>query len=552
VPHASPRYPVRPAPGGEERHGAVIAGGGLVGLTLALDLARRGVPTVLLDDDDTVSTGSRAICMAQRSLQIFGRLGLGRRMLDKGITWHRGRVFFQDRAIYEFDLLPEQGHEYPAFINLQQYYVEEWLVEACAATGLVDLRWRHAVVGVEPRPDGVGVESHPDGVTVRVAAPDGEYALHADWLLACDGARSLVRRAMGLPFAGQVFQDRFLIADVVMKADFPIERRFWFDPPFHREQSALLHKQPDGVWRIDLQLGRDADPEREREPERVIPRIRAMLGEDVPFELEWVSVYTFRCRRLERFVHGRVVFLGDSAHQVSPFGARGGNSGVQDADNLGWKLAAVLHGQAPESLVATYDAERVPAADENILNSTRSTDFITPKTAAARAYRDAVLTLAEQHAFARPMVNSGRLSRPSRLLASPLNVPDDGAWEGGVPPGAPAVDAPVLRDGQPDWLLRHVGADGGFTLLAFGEHAEPQPGVATVLVSPRPAAAVPGVVALHDPSGLARSRYAAPWGGAALFRPDQHCCARFRVADQGRVASALRHALGLGQLAAAA
>lgn len=543
MPHVSPRYPVRPAPGGEERHGAVIAGGGLVGLTLALDLARRGVPTVLLDDDDTVSTGSRAICMAKRSLEIFGRLGLGRRMLDKGITWHRGRVFFQGREIYEFDLLPEQGHEYPAFINLQQYYAEEWLVEACAATGLVDLRWRHAAAGVEPR---------PDGVMVRVAAPGGGYALSADWLLACDGARSFVRRAMGLPFAGQVFQDRFLIADVVMKADFPTERWFWFDPPFHRGQSALLHKQPDGVWRIDLQLGRDADPEREREPERVIPRIRAMLGDDVPFELEWVSVYTFRCRRLEQFVHGRVVFVGDSAHQVSPFGARGGNSGVQDADNLGWKLAAVLQGQAPESLVATYDAERGPAADGNILNSTRSTDFITPKTQAARAYRDAVLTLAERHAFARPMVNSGRLSRPSVSPASPLNAPGSDSWEGGVIPGAPAVDAPVLRDGRADWLLRHVGADGGFTLLVFGDRAEPQPGAATVLVTPHPAAAAPGVVALHDQSGLARSRYAAPEGGAILLRPDQHCCARFRAADPGRVASALRHALGLGQFAEAA
>ncbi|MBV9747263.1 MAG: FAD-dependent monooxygenase, partial [Acetobacteraceae bacterium] len=262
--------------------------------------------------------------------------------------------------------------------------------------------------------------------------------------------------------------------------------------------------------------------------------------------------YTFRCRRLERFVHGRVVFVGDSAHQVSPFGARGGNGGVQDADNLGWKLAAVLQGRAPESLIETYDVERVPAADENILHSTRSTSFISPSTEAARAYRDAVLTLAEQHEFARAMVNSGRLSRPSRLLASPLNVPDDPAWEGGVPPGAPAVDAPVLRDGRPDWLLRHIGADGGFTLLVFAEQAEQQPGIATVLVSPRPAAASPGVVVVQDPSGLARSRYAALPGSAILFRPDQHCCARFRAADQGRIAYAIRHALGLDEFAEAA
>jgi 3-(3-hydroxy-phenyl)propionate hydroxylase len=553
MPHSSPRYPARPAPAHDERrrHGAVIAGGGLVGLTLALDLARRGIPSVLLDDDDTVSTGSRAICVAKRSLEIFGRLGLGERMLAKGVTWSRGRVFFQDRAIYEFDLLPEQGHEYPAFINLQQYYAEEWLVEACAATGLVDLRWRHEVAGVVP---------HPDGVALRVKTPGGDYALHANWLLACDGAHSFVRRAMGLPFTGRAFQDRFLIADVVMEAEFPAERWFWFDPPFHRGQSALLHKQPDGVWRIDLQLGPDADPEAERQPERVIPRIRAMLGSvlgpERAFELEWVSVYAFCCRRLERFVHGRVVFVGDSAHQVSPFGARGGNGGVQDADNLGWKLAAVLRGDAPERLIASYDAERIPAADANILNSTRSTDFITPKTQAARAYRDAVLMLAERHAFARPLVNSGRLSRPSRFPTSPLNAPGCDTWDagpgGGVPPGTPALDAPVLRDGRADWLLRHIGADGGFTLVVFGDAATPIPGLATVLVSPGPVPATPGVVVLEDQSGLAASRYAAPGGAAILFRPDQHCCARFRAYDPARVVAAMRHALGFDQIAAAA
>ena len=300
MPHTPPRYAAapRPAPGGH--HAAVVVGGGLVGLTLALDLAQRGVPVVLLDEDDTVSTGSRAICMAKRSLEIFARLGLGPRMLDKGITWNIGRVFAGDRQLFQFDLLPEPGHEYPAFINLQQYYAEEWLVEACTATGLVDLRWKHAVAGVAP---------DSDGVTVTVATPEGAYALRADWLLAADGARSFVRRAMDLPFTGKTFQDRFLIADVVMQAPFPTERWFWFDPPFHRHQSALLHKQPDDVWRIDLQLGWDADPELERQPERVIPRVQAMLGPDARFTLEWVSVYTFRCRRLERFVHGRVVFV---------------------------------------------------------------------------------------------------------------------------------------------------------------------------------------------------------------------------------------------------
>ena len=416
---------------------------------------------VLLDEDDTVSTGSRAICFAKRTLEILGRLGLGDKLLAKGVTWNTGKVFFQERQIYAFDLLPEAGHRYPAFVNLQQYYAEEWLVEACAASGLVDLRWRNKVVGVENRAAGARLE---------VETPDGRYRIATDWLLACDGAHSFIRQSLGLPFVGKVFHDRFLIADVVMKAAFPSERWFWFDPPFHPHQSVLLHKQPDDVWRIDFQLGWDADPEEEKKPERVIPRVQAMLGPDARFELEWVSVYTFRCRRMERFVHGRTIFLGDAAHQVSPFGARGGNAGVQDADNLGWKLAAVLRGEASEALIASYDAERIPANDENILHSTRSTDFITPKSDAARAYRDAVLMLAERFAFARPLVNSGRLSRPAVLAASPLNGADCDDWAGAPPLGSAAIDAPVTVAGAPDWLLHHLGGDG-FTLLCFGDAA---------------------------------------------------------------------------------
>lgn len=525
MPHAAPCYAAAPLPPGTAHHPAVVAGGGLVGLTLALDLAQRGVPVVVLDDDDTISTGSRAICFAQRTLEIFGRLGLGPRMLAKGVTWNVGRVFLGERQLFDFDLLPEDGHEYPAFINLQQYYAEEWLVEACQATGLVDLRWRHAAAGVDSR---------ADGAVVTVETPDGPYALTTDWLLAADGARSVVRQCLGLPFVGKSFRDRFLIADVVMQAPFPTERWFWFDPPFHRHQSALLHKQPDNVWRIDLQLGWDADPEAERQPERVIPRVQAMLGPDVEFELEWVSVYTFRCRRLERFVHDRVVFVGDSAHQVSPFGARGGNGGVQDADNLGWKLAAVIQGAADPALIQSYDAERIAAADENIMHSTRATDFITPKTDAARAYRDAALMLAARHGFARPLVNSGRLSRPARLLDSPLNAGDSDGWPGCLLPGTPAVDAPMTVAGRPDWLLRHA-AGPGFSLLVFGPATPDIPGVATVRIAPD---------ALHDVRGLAARRYGAAPGACVLLRPDGHVAALFHRFDRNRVTAAMRHALG--------
>ncbi|MBN8892263.1 MAG: FAD-dependent oxidoreductase [Rhodospirillales bacterium 70-18] len=532
--YTNPRYPFAPVRDAGARHKVVVVGGGLVGLTMALDLARRGQKVVLLDEDDTVSFGSRAICWAKRSLEIFGRLGLGEALLARGVTWNTGRVFFGDRQVYHFDLLPEAGHQYPAFINLQQYHLEEALVEACRATGLVDLRWHSRVAAVAPG---------PDGVALTVETPEGSYALHADWLLAADGARSFVRRALGLSFIGQEFRDRFLIADVVMRAGFPAERWFWFEPPFHPGGSVLLHRQADDVWRIDFQLGWDSDPEAERDPARVAARVRAMLGPEVEFALEWVSVYSFRCRRLERFRHGRILFLGDAAHQVSPFGARGGNAGVQDVDNLGWKLDAVLRGAAPDALLDSYDAERIAANDENILNSTRSTDFITPKNAAARAYRDAVLELAGRYAFARPLVNSGRLSRPAVLADSPLNTPDDAPWTGGLPPGAPAADAPVRSDGQPDWLLRHLGGDG-FTLLLFGP-----PGDFPALAAggPRPVfltrTATPG--ALHDAEGLAAARYAAGPGAAILLRPDQHVAARWRHFDAAAVAHAQRCACGI-------
>ena len=543
--YVHPRYAHVPPTDNGARHKVVVVGGGLVGLTAALDLANRGQPVVLLDDDETVSVGSRAISFAKRSLEIYGRLGLGAKLLGKGVTWSIGCVFFGDRGIFEFDLQAEPGHQYPAFVNLQQYYLEQWLVEACQATGLVDLRWRNRVVAAENR---------ADEVALTIEVPGGSYRLTADWLLACDGAHSFVRENLGLPFVGKVFRDRFLIVDVVMQAGFPDERWFWFDPPFHRGGAVLLQRQANDVWRIDFQLGWDCDPDAEKDPERVRARLRTMLGANVAFELEWLSIYTFRCRRLERFRHGRTLFLGDAAHQVSPFGARGGNSGIQDADNLGWKLLAVLRGDAPLALLDSYDEERTAAADENILASTRSTDFITPKNEAARAYRDAVLELAEHHEFARPLVNSGRLSQPAVLHASWLNTPDSGAWAGGLPPGAPASDAPVVCDGREDWLLRHLAADG-FTLLLFGTPDEAPAAVLTapagrarhgawpvrsVFVSPVEADGV-----LWDRDGLAAARYDAQSGTAVLLRPDHHVTARWRSFDPVAVAAARRRALGI-------
>jgi 3-(3-hydroxy-phenyl)propionate hydroxylase len=339
---------------------------------------------------------------------------------------------------------------------------------------------------------------------------------------------------MGLAFEGRVFEDRFLIADIRMPADYPAERWFWFDPPFNPGQSALLHKQPDDIWRIDLQLGREADPVEERKPERVRPRLEAMLGRDRPFELEWVSVYTFQCRRLERFVHGPVIFAGDAAHLVSPFGARGFNSGLQDTDNLAWKLAAVLAGEAPAALLATYGLEREAAADENVQASTRSTDFITPKSRASRTLRDAALSLAAEAPFARSLINSGRLSTPT-VYETPLSTPDTEPFGGTARLGGPLPDAPLRRlDSSDAWLLNLLGP--WFTLLYCGEEL---PCVLPAHVRPLRIGRD-----VQDEAGLFRQRYDARPGSAYLVRPDQHLCARFQTVTTQALTAAVDRALG--------
>ena len=522
--YAYERSPDQDAPAPVRRK-VVVIGAGPIGLGAAIDLAQQGVEVVVLDDNDKVSFGSRAICFAKRPLEILDRLGCGHEMVAKGVEWQLGKVFFDERQVYEFNLLPEKGHEFPAFINLQQYYFEEYMVNRVRA-----MQAQGAPIEIRGRNKVLRVTDTGDHVSLLIDTPEGEYKLEADWLIACDGAASPTRAMMGLDFVGRVFEDNFLIADVIMEADFPTERWFWFDPPFNRGQSALLHKQPDGVWRIDLQLGWDIDKEEEKKPENVIPRLKAMLGEDVKFELEWVSIYTFQCRRMEKFRHGRVIFAGDSAHQVSPFGARGANSGLQDTDNLGWKLKLVMDGTAPESLLDSYDIERIHGADENILNSSRSTDFITPKSEMSRVLRDAVLDLSEHYAFARPLVNSGRLSVPCTYDGSPLNTPD--ALPGGPArsrPGSPCADAP-LGDG---YLLPQLG--GRFTLLTIGAEAPESLEVDGVTVTRLALEATPEIAARY--LGKAAS-------AVYLIRPDQHVAARWPAYDEAAVKAALKRAIG--------
>jgi len=520
-----PRYPyhqtLEQRAGQPQRRPVVIVGAGPVGLTLALDLAKRDLPVVVIDDSDRIGEGSRAVCWAKKTLEVFDRIGVGEAVAREGVRWQRGRVFHGEREAYAFDLLPEPHHKMPAMVNLQQDQVEARLVRAVQLDPRIELRGKHELIGLEQ--DG-------EGATLTVRTPDGLFDMRADWVVACDGARSPTRTLLGLGFHGQVFEDRFLIADVRLAPGVrprgldPArpERWFWFDPPFHRGQSVLLHAQADGLWRIDFQLGRDADVEAERDPARIKARVAAMLGTE-GFELAWSSIYQFCCRRAERFRSGRVLLAGDAAHQVSPFGARGANSGVQDADNLGWKLAAVVKGEGGDGLLDSYEFERLEAADDNIGHSTRATDFISPKSALSRRLRKAALDLAAHTELAKPLVNSGRLSMPTEHVDSPLSTPDADPWAGGPSPGCPAPDAPLDGGG---WLSERLGP--GFVLLAFGWPVE-----------------VDGLRVITLPGeGLAASRYGARPGSVLLIRPDAVVAARWHRFDAAAVQAALARAHG--------
>jgi 3-(3-hydroxy-phenyl)propionate hydroxylase len=513
-----PAFPfVRPpelSGAGAGEYPVVVVGAGLVGLTVAAELGLRGVPVVVLDQKDSpgaAGMASRGIAYARRTLEIFDRIGIAERVRAKGETWSEGRIYDGAREIHLFQIHPDRDQRWPAFVNVQQFHVEAYLVERAREIDGVDVRWHSRVQGAEQ--DG-------ERVRLNVGTPDGEYRLEARWVVAADGARSSLRRMLGIEAPLVQLEDTWAIVDV--RADLPgLQRRLWLNVPALDGGAAIMHCMADGVVRADWQIGQLPDPDAEIEPERVGERLAALLGPGVDFELVSISRWGYRVRVLERMLHGRVAFAGDAAHEIPPFGARGGNSGIQDAENLAWKLEAVLAERAHAALLETYAVERGQAARENALLSTRAQAFITPSSVAGRVLRDAVLALAREHAFARAMLNTGRPSAPTEYADSPLSVPDDGAFDAGPRPGAAAPDAPfagghLFSRRREGFLALHFGADpvparetvGGFAL----DHVSVGPGERT----------------LHE-------RYGASDGATYVLRPDVHVAGRTRSGDAASI-----------------
>ena len=510
---------------GPATYPVVIAGAGLAGLTLAAELGLRGVAVVVLDQKGSpgaAGMASRGIAYARRTLEIFDRIGIAARVRATGQTWNEGRIYDRGEEIHRFTIHPEAGEHWPAFINVQQFHVEHYLVERVREIGNVDVRWHSRVVAAEQT---------GDRVRLTVETPEGEYALEAEWLAACDGARSALRRLLGIRAPLAELEDTWAIVDV--KADLPgLQRRLWLNSPELDGGAAIMHCMADGIVRADWQIGQLPDPDAEIEPERVRERLAALLGPGIEFETVSISRWGYRVRVLDRLLHDHVAFAGDAAHEIPPFGARGGNSGIQDAENLAWKLEAVIAGRAPASLLETYAAERGQAARENALLSTRAQAFITPATEGGRVLRDAVLALAREHEHARAWLNTGRPSAPTDYGDTPLSVPDDGVFDGGPAPGAAAPDGP-FGDG---FLL--AGRRDGFLALHFA--AGDAPARETV----HGFALDHVVVPVRDDTRVLYQRYAAVGGATYVLRPDSHVAGRTRAPGRAPaiVAAALERA----------
>jgi len=532
----------------QSRHPVVIAGSGPAGLVTALELARHGIASVILTAELQVSQGSRAIVFTRRSMEILQQVGVADRMTENGLPWRFGNSYYRGQHVFRMEAPHDEDDRFFPMLNIQQQYLEAYLLEACEASPLIEVRWGNKVTQVSQQPD------HVEAV---IDTPEGTYPLEADWLIAADGGRSEIRSMMNLQMEGASYEGFFVIADIKIDLPLPTERLAYFDPEWNRGNTILMHREPHGIWRVDYQLPKGESPEDALRPESLKARIDAQLAmigfAGKTWEMDWSSVYSARTLTLPDYVQGRVIFTGDAAHLLPIFGVRGANTAFQDAQSLGWHLAFVLKGLAGPRLLANHSTERVGAAREIIHEAGKSTRFMAPPAGGFALLRDAVLSLSLTQDFVRPLYH-WRTSRPHEYTHSMLNSPDDDnhLFTAGLAHGAPPQN---IRLAANDFLLDHLG--GGFDLLYFTQE-QAVPATIMQVVDKARARGVPlRIVAigasqpvqgaddtLADANGHFRQRYGVPASGAAyLLRPDQHVCARWLTLDADRLQAALDAAL---------
>lgn len=499
--------------------GVGIVGAGPVGLVTALRLASFGVRCAVLEADlGLVRQGSKACLIQGDVLEILDRFGCAEPIANEGVRWHIGHTYVRGREIRRSEHPIPLG--FGPFVNISQYRIERILLERAHAEPLIELCWSHEVVAVD---------QNTEEVVVTARTPQGSRRRRFRYLVACDGVRSRLRELVGVEWTGYSHKDRFLIADIRAVLPLAKERHFHYDPPFNPGRQLVMHPQPDDIWRIDWQLAPDADIEAELADDRMDRRIRDVIGA-VPYEIDWLSTYRFHQRVVDRLVVGRVLFAGDAAHALPPYGSRGMNSGVQDADNLTWKLALVLTGRAAPALVDTYHAERYAAAEENLRITEATIRFMVPPSSLRRWFRSVLLTLVLPVKSLRRHVNSGRMAEPFVYWSSPIVQ----AREHNPVVGSFAPDG-LVRQGATTVRLRTLLGSGFVGLCFFTDTDTARrslAGVAAVTtvvpvsfigVVPDVCAASDGMPAVvSDVDNAAQAAYRARPGDWFLVRPDGH------------------------------
>ena len=523
--------------GAKKRHRVAIVGAGPIGMTAALTLAKYGIPSVLLDGKNTFNDGSRATCISRSSMQIFDQLCAVEPFINKSLGWRHGSTFYRGHVVYRLEMPHSDNDKYLPMYNLQQQYVEQYLHDAVERSSLIDMRWASEATGIEVR---------NDGVTVKIASQIGNYALDSEYVVAADGARSAIRGFMGLRLAGDNYEGKYVIADVRMEHDYPTERRAFFEPASNPGGTVLIHKQPGNIWRIDYQL-RPGESEDEAIAEATIRArvgaIIAEIGHTGGWDLEWWSIYSANTLCLDDYVHGRVIFAGDSAHIVPIFGVRGLNNGLADAHNIGWKLGYVLSRHADARILASYTPERRGATLDVFANASKSTRFMTPPTRGWKIMRDAALSLSLRHDFAKRFADPRQMT-PYTYADSPLTsaADHDGEFAGGPRRGAACANAKLAEGG---YLLDHAGA--GFSALMFAGDT-PQTELAEL------ARTLAKLDPLFKPVFISRDMtdsckaiteaFDAVPGTVYLLRPDLHVAGRWRQCNAVEILAAMKVCLG--------